>query len=310
MKMFRSLFAAISCCVFSVLSLSIASASPEAVPSQSENVALERVGSYVFEQGAFPKVSIHYALPETYSPETPIVFVIPGARRNADDYRDAWLPYAREHGFAVMTLECNLTNCPTEYSYNAGGVTNSSGKLQPEDTWLFSVLDPAFEDFKLRTGLTAPTYALYGHSAGGSFVHMFRLFKPQAKVSHSVSANAAFFLMPTKAEKYPFGFKNIKIKNSDVKTWMAQDMAILLGDKDVGPRTKKLSNGPKGRAQGPSVFARGLLFFHNSLSVAAELDVDLKWQIEVAHGVGHSNTNMIPFALKYLGVEGKAEGEK
>lgn len=264
--------------------------------------AKDAAGHYTFQTGSAPKVRIFYSLPETLTTETPVLFVIPGARRNADVYRDAWLPYAQKHGFALMTLECTLKNCPTEHSYNAGGVTDPKGEIQPKDSWLFSVLDPAFDDFKARHGLEAETYKLYGHSAGGSFVHMFMMFKPDAKVAEAVSANAAFFAMPTMAENYPFGFKNIKPKTSQIREWLRSDLTILLGEEDTGPRTKALSNGPKGRAQGPSVYARGLMFHHNGLRVAADMELDLAWTLDIAHGVGHSNKNMIPHALDHLGL--------
>lgn len=289
----RKIFLAAMLCLVSVV-LAGASVADDAVG---------KTGHYAFKTETSPKVRIFYALPGTLTPETPVLFVIPGARRNADVYRDAWQPYAQKHGFAVMTLECTLKHCPTEYSYNAGGVTDRKGKMQPEENWLFSVLDPAFEDFKTRYKLNAEAYALYGHSAGGSFVHMFMMFKPHAKVSRAVSANAAFFAMPSMAEDYPFGFKNIKPKKTQIKKWLASDLTILLGEEDTGPRTKALSNGPKGRAQGSSVYARGLLFHHNGLSVAAQMEIDLNWTLDIAHGVGHSNKNMIPHALDHLDLD-------
>ncbi len=263
---------------------------------------LDRVGDYEFHHGELPKVRIFYALPENYTADTPVLFIVPGARRNADVYRDAWLPYANKHSFALMSLECTLIDCPTEYSYNSGGVTNEKGRMQPEATWLFSVPDAAFDDFKARTGIKVPAYAIYGHSAGGSFVHMFKMFKPDAKVTRAVSANAAFFAMPNKDEKYPFGFKRLPLEKQAMLTWLQQDLTVLLGEDDVGPRTKTLSNGPKGRAQGPSVYARGLLFFHEGLKTAADFETDLAWTLDIAHGVGHSNKNMIPHALGHLGL--------
>lgn len=272
-----------------------------AIPAYGQDGAtVSGSGHYGYTEGNLPQMAIYYYLPDAMAADAPILFVIPGAQRNADDYRDAWIKLADTGGFAVMALECSLVNCPTEYSYNAGGVTDAKGKIQPEDTWLFSALDPAFEDFKIRTGLSADRYVLYGHSAGGSFVHMFMLFKPGAKVSRAVSANAAFFAMPNTGEPYPFGLKGMKVTKAEMRDWLSSDLTIMLGDQDIGPRTKKLSNSAKGIAQGPSVFARGLLFFHGALSSAAQLDMETAWILHVVHGVGHSNTNMAPHAVPFL----------
>jgi len=81
---------------------------------------------------------------------------------------------------------------------------------------------------------------------------------------------------------------------------LAKPLTILLGDQDLGPRTKPLSNGPEARAQGPNVFTRGLRFHASGVSAAVAAEVPLGWRLEVVHDVGHSNTRMAPHAVRFL----------
>src|SRR3954454_2110358 len=71
--------------------------------------------------------------------------------------------------------------------------------------WLFSAIDPIFDDFKKQFGSTRETYELYGHSAGGGFVHFVLLMVPDAKIDHAVAANPPSYTMPDADVAYPFG---------------------------------------------------------------------------------------------------------
>ncbi len=257
-------------------------------------------GSYLFDAWAGPALPIHYSIPPEAGADTRIVIVIPGARRNADVYREQWDHLAQANGFIVLVLEGNHEHFPTEWEYNAGGVLDAEGLVQPEDTRLFSGIEPLFDDFKQRFGSTVETYGLYGHSAGGGFVHRFVLFQPNARFDVAIAANPACFAMPNQDARYPFGLADAPIHDGDIERWLQTPLVVMLGELDTGPRTKPLSNGPEARAQGPSVYARGLAFMHAGLVAAAENDTELQWTLEVVHDVGHSNTHLAAHAVKYL----------
>ena len=77
-------------------------------------------------------------------------------------------------------------------------------------------------------------------------------------------------------------------------------MAILLGEDDLGPRTKPLSNGQMARAQGPNCFERGKLLYSETKIKAKELGFDFNWELITVPEVGHDNYQLAPFASIYL----------
>src|SRR3546814_14335164 len=62
---------------------------------------------------------------------------------------------------------------------------------------------PVFAAVKAREGLTAETYALYGHSGGAQFVHRYILAGGGPHMGRAVSANAGSYAMPDPAVAWP-----------------------------------------------------------------------------------------------------------
>lgn len=266
----------------------------------ADHEAWPEKGVYALKSWPGPPVGIFFAVPAHAGRNTPILVVIPGARRNAGVYRDEWHPLAIEHNFIVLTLCATEVRFPGEHEYNAGGVIDNEGNQRDEAQWLFSVIDHVFDDFCDRFGSEQQCYCIYGHSAGGGFVHRYLLLKPKARVDRAIAANPAFFTMPTGDKAYPFGLKGISTSEESIACWLGKKMVIMLGDQDLGPRTKPLSNGPHARAQGPSVFARGLGFHKAAVELATTKELPLNWKLQIVHGVGHSNAEIAPYAVPHL----------
>ena len=85
------------------------------------------------------------------------------------------------------------------------------------------------------------------------------MFHDKAPIIKAVAANPAFVTLADKNIDYPFGLKNTLISDRQIRSWVNQDLAIVLGEDDIGPRTKPLSNGTEARAQGPNCLERGKL---------------------------------------------------
>ena len=50
-------------------------------------------------------IIVHYYLPDQFSDSSSVVMVLPGAGRNGDDYRDAWIESAKKYSLLVLSLE-------------------------------------------------------------------------------------------------------------------------------------------------------------------------------------------------------------
>jgi len=255
---------------------------------------------YVFNQWDGPPIDIINYIPPNAGPHTPLLIVIPGASRDAQRFHGSWLDLAKKHHFSVLTIGAGKEYFPDEYSYNAGNVIDEKGNSIDKSKWLFSAIELIFKDFKKRHGFDIKNFNLFGHSAGGGFVHRYLLFNPSAPVNRAVAANPAFVTLPNYEIKYPFGLKNIPLKNLNIESWLSQSMAIVLGSNDIGPRTKLLSNGPMAKAQGPNCLTRGKLLFEKGTLEAKKEKFLINWELIIVPGVGHDNYNIAPTACKYL----------
>lgn len=255
---------------------------------------------YVFSDWRGPPVDVIVYIPKETKPSDPVLIVIPGASRDTQRFHGSWLSLAQENKFVVVTIGAPKSLFPDEWSYNAGGVMNNKGEIFDEETWLFSVIEPIFSDVKKRHKIQTTKFHLFGHSAGGGFVHRFMLFKPDAPVVRAVAANPAFVTLPNYNSFFPFGLRGLSVDDIALGRWFESEMAIVLGEKDLGPRTQPLSNGKEARNQGPHCFARGALLYKVSKQQSKNKNTGFNWRLITAPGVGHDNLGIAPYACKYL----------
>ena len=204
---------------------------------------------FVFTDWEGDPIDVIVYIPTGANKNTDILMVIPGASRDTQRFHASWLSFAKEDTFVVVTIGASKKYFPDEFSYNAGGVVDGGGTLIKNKKWLFNVVEKVFDEVKTKHGLQTERFHLFGHSAGGGFVHRYMLFMPDAPVEKAVSANPAFVTLPDKSEDYPFGLKNISINSAMMRQWLESDLGIFLGANDLGPRTQPLSNGSKARKQ-------------------------------------------------------------
>ena len=212
---------------------------------------------------------------------TKILMVVPGASRDTQRFHASWLSFAKEDTFAVVTIGASKKYFPDEYSYNAGNTITARGESIDSSRWLFTAIEKVFQTVKNRYGFEAKKFYLFGHSAGGGFVHRYMLFMPDAPVEKAVSANPAFVTLPDKSENYPFGLKNISINSAMMRRWLESDLGIFLGAYDLGPRTQPLSNGPKARKQGPNCLSRRKKLFREAKRDAKNRNVEFGWTLKI-----------------------------
>jgi len=81
-------------------------------------------GKFLLEGGAgHPEklIMVFYHQPETFLPNSPILVVVPGAGRNAQDYRDAWIESSET--FGVLILSPMYTEEDYDFgAYHLGGL--------------------------------------------------------------------------------------------------------------------------------------------------------------------------------------------
>ena len=245
-------------------------------------------------------LNVWYHLPSKTHSQSPIVFVMHGVLRNADEYRDNWISLAEQYNLVVVVPEFDNERFPGARSYNLGNLLDEEGNAVAEKDWSFSLVGRIFEQFKAEMGLETERFYIFGHSAGSQFVHRLLMFKPQLPVEMAFAANAGWYTLPIKDQLFPYGLKDSGSDNVNLRGFFAQPMVVLLGDKDNDPKDEHLRTTDEANLQGPHRFARGNYYFQLAKNKAQALEMDFNWTLVVAPGIAHENAKMAPFAAKLI----------
>lgn len=260
-------------------------------------------GRFVFAGWDGPDLPVWYQLPENVTPETPVVFVMHGVKRDADRYRNEWASLARKHGFIVIVPEFSQTDFPGAGGYNTGYFTTEGGAARPRSQWSFAAIEPLFDDVRQRFGTGVTRYSIYGHSAGAQFVHRFLLFMPEARIDQAIAANAGWYTMPDPATEFPYGLDQAPVDDAALNAALGKRMIVLLGTADTDRNHPNLRRTPEANAQGPHRFARGQQFFSQGKQAAAAKDARFGWQLVAVPDVAHSNGEMAMAAAPLIAAE-------
>lgn len=248
------------------------------------------------------KVIIYYHIPEGNVANMPVQFVMHGDNRNGDGYRDAWIDKSDEYGFVDI--------CPNfakdifgDEEYHRGNIAAADGSQNPANCYVYNVIDEIFDYFVAHSNSKAKTFNIYGHSAGGQFVHRMLTFRGGARINKAVSANAGWYTIPTDDIKFPYGTGDRSGKTSgytyDKKAFYAAPLTVLLGTADT-LRTANLNQSANADRQGKTRLARGLNYYDFCKKDAEKLGYEFNWKIEYVPGVGHSNKKMGPAAADII----------
>lgn len=252
----------------------------------------------VFSGWSGPELPVFVHKPQTAGANSRIVFVMHGVNRDGDRYRDEWRDLAEKHDLIIVVPTFGRKDFPTTGSYNLGNIIDEKGQKTPKAKWSFAAIEPLFDDIVCRVSGNQPGYSLYGHSAGGQFVHRFVAFADAPRMESAVAANSGWYTMPDDAAfPYGWGAETAGLVSSDKA--LQRPLTILLGTEDTDRNDPNLRVNEQADKQGRTRFDRG----HGYLDAARQLagkGTPLGWKIAYAPGIGHDNGRMAPFAIPHL----------
>ena len=246
-------------------------------------------------------LTVWYHRPPGLSDTAPIVFVMHGVKRDAANYRDNWTVAAERFGFLLLCPEFTKSDYPRRRAYQLGNLVDRAGEPLPKEAWTFGMIERLFDSVKETTGNASERYHIYGHSAGGQFVHRLALFLPEARYATAVAANTGWYTMPKlDGRKFPYGLKDSPSTPETLEKAFGNRLVLLLGEQDTDADDLFLRQSKGARRQGKNRFERGQAFYAAARDEAARMGVTLNWTLQTVPGVAHFDELMMPAAARAL----------
>ncbi len=270
-------------------------------PQITETIPLKN-GKDSFVMSAYKKSERKSIKVWTYKPQdwktgNKIVFVMHGGGRNAEDYLDAWVEIAKENNFLIIAPQ--FANKFAKYitnDYQEGNLFTFFGVKNPKKEWAYTVVENIFDHIKSVNTIANKTYDIFGHSAGGQFVHRMVLLMPESRIGTAIAANSGFYTFPNEDLIFPYGMENTGLElESDLAKAYKKNLVILLGALDNDPNLGTFRTTDLAMEQGANRLERGTNFYN-----ATKESKVFNWRIDTIKNVGHNYKKMSQSAVKWL----------
>jgi len=247
-------------------------------------------------RGAEAPMRVYTYRPKKCDEKCPLQFVLHGLNRNASSYRDYWEVAADNYGLVIVAPEFDKVHWKGQEGYNLGNVENAD-----REKWSYSVIEHLFDE--VRDGRTE--YRIFGHSAGGQFVHRMMFFLPNNRAAMVVAANPGWYMMPEwrkdrPVDAYPYSFVGAKVGEPELRKALERRFALMVGEKDTDPNAKNLDNAEGAKKQGAGRLERGENFFKAATAAAKDLGVKMNWEFMEIPDTAHSGSKMSKYAADVI----------
>jgi len=269
-------------------------------------------------------IKVFYHKPKNFNGKSKVLLVIPGAGRNADDYRDSWVETSEKHN--VLIISPSYTEKDYDYgAYHLGGLVKDLDlqkgvkfiegtnkveldeevvefNLNPDSSqWIYHDFDRLFDLVTKEVSSSQKAYDIFGHSAGGQILHRFALFAPHSKANRILASNAGSYTLPEDNTAFPFGVKDFNINRKSLKRSFKKQLVIFLGELDNENETGGLLlRSLTVDKQGTHRLSRGKYFYMKSQETAKSIKTAFNWKLQVISGIGHNQRKMAEAAAIYL----------
>lgn len=263
-------------------------------PDPRELVALPGANSLVWHDSAFPEQTLylHTARPRQYTPRTPVLFVHHGVGRNGAAYRDYWLPLAEEHNLLAIAIEFPEESFPDYLRYHFGNLHNEDGTPNPREKWTYGIVPRLFDALREAGVTDRERYGVFGHSAGGQFVHRMLSFGFRDRVAAAVSANAGTYAMPDLTVPWPFGLGETEVTPGSLAALLAFPITVMAGTNDTKTTGRYFPKGPRSMRQGETRYHRAHNYVRLGQATAESLGSHCAWTVIDVPDVGHDGHGM------------------
>ena len=257
---------------------------------------VDRHGAHtlVYTDPAFPdrRLPLHSACPRRYDTETPVLIVHHGVGRNGRDYRDYWLRLVDEAGILAIAIEFTEEAFPDYLWYHFGNLYDEKGAPNPREQWTYGIDGRLFDALRDQGLTRRRRYGLFGHSAGGQFVHRMLSFGFRDRVAVAVSANAGTYAMPDLEIAWPFGLGATELDANRLRALLEFPITVMTGTHDTKTTGRYFPKGPRSMRQGATRHERAHNYVRAGHEAAETLGTRCAWTVLNVPDVGHDGERM------------------
>lgn len=271
---------------------------PEITENSTISVGIDSFVIYAYKDSERKSIKVWTYKPENWKDKDKIVFVMHGGGRNADDYLNAWVELADKKNLLIIAPEFeNKFSKYTTNDYQEGNLFTFFGTKNSKSEWAFSVVENIFDHVKSVNNITNKQYDIFGHSAGGQFVHRMVMLMPDSRIGTAIAANSGFYTLPDEDLEFPYGVKNTEV---DLQKAYQKRLIILLGELDNDPSLGTFRTTDLAMEQGAHRLERGTTFFNANEEWKNKNNWTFNWEMDTVENVGHDYKKMSKNAVKWL----------
>jgi predicted esterase len=253
---------------------------------------------YAYQESERKSIKVWTYKPESWKDKNKIVFVMHGGGRNAEDYLNAWIEIAQKNNVLIVAPEFeNKFSKYTTNDYQEGNLFTFFGTKNPKSEWAYTVVENIFDHIKSVNSITNEQYDIFGHSAGGQFVHRMVMLMPESRIRTAISANSGFYSLPNEKLEFPYGIQNTGI---DLQKSYNKRLIILLGELDNDPSLGTFRTTNLAMEQGAYRLERGANFYKANKELKNKNNWEFNWTIDTIKNVGHDYKKMSKNAIEWI----------
>ena len=265
-------------------------------------------GSYNFtdnEPNKDKNNEVYYKVPEISTENSPILIVLAGAGRNAEDLRNEFVEHSNLKGFIVVVPEFldQFFSGSDGYNLNnmfADGDNPSSATQNPKTEWTSSCIDPIFTYFKSLISNQSESFDVLGFSAGSQLVQRFLIFDSEANFNRIVLASAGWYNMPNDTVNFPYGLNLSGVETINKAAFFSKETYIIVGQNDTDPNSFNLRHTAEADLQGNTRFERAQYFYEQCRKLALTGNFQFNWQYKSINGAGHESAPITSYTAGLL----------
>tara|TARA_R110002020_G_scaffold166604_3_gene354727 strand:+ start:2611 stop:3528 length:918 start_codon:yes stop_codon:yes gene_type:complete len=271
---------------------------PEITATNKINVGIDSFVIQAYKDSDRKSIKVWTYKPESWNDKDKIIFVMHGGGRNADDYLNAWIELANKNNLLIIAPEFeNKFSKYTTNDYQEGNLFTFFGTKNQKTEWAYTVVENIFDHIKSVNNITNEQYDIFGHSAGGQFVHRMVMLMPESRIGTAIAANSGFYSLPNENLEFPYGIKNTE---TDLQKSYKKRLIVLLGELDNDPSLGTFRTTDLAMEQGAHRLERGTTFFNENKELTSKNNWTFNWEMHTVKEVGHNYKKMSENAIEWI----------